>query len=140
MSDIEIRNNLKNRPARRRRPLPSLFSNAYGLSPFGMMRRMAEEMERAIGEGTDIFGDLESEWPAIDVYEDDNSLKVRADLPGVKPDDIKIEVSDGNLTLPDRENAILSGVFSFYFRCVFRSQNPQSGQHFSAVKNFSFID
>lgn len=40
------------------------------------------------------------EWaPRIDVSDSDESIVVRADLPGVKPDDIDIEVSDDTLTI-----------------------------------------
>jgi HSP20 family protein len=37
--------------------------------------------------------------PAMDLTETDNSLVLRADLPGVSEDDVEIEVKDGVLTI-----------------------------------------
>jgi HSP20 family protein len=57
------------------------------------------------------FGELRSrfdEWldgrdrawtPAVDVVRDNGNLVVRADIPGIKPDDVKIEVDDDILTV-----------------------------------------
>ena len=54
------------------------------------------------------FGRLFNEWqsgserawtPAIDVVREDGHLVVRADLPGVKPEEVKIEVEDDILTV-----------------------------------------
>jgi HSP20 family protein len=42
----------------------------------------------------------ERAWtPAIDVVRDDGQLVVRADLPGIKPEEVKIEVEDDILTI-----------------------------------------
>jgi HSP20 family protein len=42
----------------------------------------------------------ERAWtPAIDVVRDDGHLVVRADLPGIKPEEVKIEVDDDILTI-----------------------------------------
>jgi HSP20 family protein len=42
----------------------------------------------------------ERAWaPAIDVVREDGHLVVRADLPGVKPEEVKIEVEDNILTI-----------------------------------------
>jgi HSP20 family protein len=51
-----------------------------------------------------LFDDLgrqhHDSWaPAIDVVRQDGSLTVRADLPGIKPEEVKIEVEDGVLTV-----------------------------------------
>lgn len=37
--------------------------------------------------------------PAMDVIENDNSMTIRVDLPGLSPDDVKIEVQDNVLTI-----------------------------------------
>jgi HSP20 family protein len=37
--------------------------------------------------------------PSVDVYEDEKAIQVKADLPGIKPEEIKIEVENGVLTL-----------------------------------------
>jgi HSP20 family protein len=42
----------------------------------------------------------ERAWtPAIDVVRDDGHLVVRGDLPGIKPEEVKIEVEDDILTI-----------------------------------------
>ena len=38
--------------------------------------------------------------PAIDVMRRDDALVVRANLPGLTPDEVKLEVEDGVLTVP----------------------------------------
>jgi HSP20 family molecular chaperone IbpA len=50
------------------------------------------------------YGELsetrERAWtPAIDLVRDDGNLLVRAEVPGIKPDEIAIEVDHGLLTL-----------------------------------------
>jgi HSP20 family protein len=37
--------------------------------------------------------------PAIDVIRDDGNLVVRVDVPGIKPEDVKVEVEQGILTV-----------------------------------------
>src|SRR5215467_13680087 len=75
---------------------------AYRLAatPFSFMRRFGEEMDRLVedfglGHGRlapvfDRFGD--GRWtPQIEMFERDNKLVVRADLPGLKKDDVNVE-------------------------------------------------
>jgi HSP20 family protein len=42
---------------------------------------------------------LEGAFPAVDVYEDKETLQVRAELPGMKKEDIEISLHEGFLTL-----------------------------------------
>jgi HSP20 family protein len=43
--------------------------------------------------------------PAVDVFEDDKAIHVKADLPGVKADEIKIELNKNVLTLRGERKA-----------------------------------
>src|SRR6516162_9673502 len=61
-----------------------------------------------LGELRTRFDRLFDEWqsghgrawtPAIDVVREDGHLVVRADIPGMKPEDVKIEVEDDILTV-----------------------------------------
>jgi HSP20 family protein len=62
-------------------------------SPFGFMRRLLEDLDR-IGNG------VESVWsPALEVFERDGQLVVRADVPGLQKDQIKVEVVDDQLVI-----------------------------------------
>jgi len=84
--------------------------------PFSMLDRFADEMERVF----DDFGFGRSwvaprwgqNWsnalrrtgsamwaPAIEVYQRNNELVVRADLPGMKKDDVHVEVADNEITI-----------------------------------------
>ena len=76
-------------------------SDFFRLTPFSLMRRMSEEMNR-------MFGDLEPGWgggeertwaPVIEVSQRDNNFMVRADLPGIKPEDVKLEINDDAIVL-----------------------------------------
>jgi HSP20 family protein len=83
-----------------------------GLSPFSLVRRMLEDMDRvfegfgsfrggpigAVGAGS--TGGLGQVWsPAIDIFEREGRFVVRADLPGLSPDEVRIEVRDDALVL-----------------------------------------
>jgi HSP20 family protein len=46
-----------------------------------------------------IDGEKRTSMPAIDIERKNNAVIVRADLPGVEPDEVKIEVQDGVLTI-----------------------------------------
>jgi HSP20 family protein len=65
--------------------------------PFADMAELRGRFDRLLDE----FGaGREREWlPAVDVVREDDKLVVRADVPGIKPDEIKIEIREGHLTL-----------------------------------------
>ena len=71
-------------------PLPSLqreiqrvFENAWGAFAAGKFPS---------------FGMIPA-WPAIDVTEDDKTVTLRADIPGIDPKDLDVEVSGSALTI-----------------------------------------
>ncbi len=84
-------------------------------TPFTFMRRFSEEMDRLFEDfgfgpgwlapgfesGLDRLGNLASNaWaPQVEVMERDNKLVVRADLPGMLKDDIKIDLEDNSLVI-----------------------------------------
>jgi HSP20 family protein len=80
-------------------------------SPFALMRRFSEEMDRLFGDfgtgrgwleapGGRGLGFPQAQWaPPIEIFERDNQLVVRADLPGLSKDDIEIEITDNMLTI-----------------------------------------
>ncbi len=83
-------------------------------NPFQMMRRFTKDMERLF-EDFGGFGfpnffrtdfapfrmELDTgEWmPQIEVFQNNGQFTVRADLPGLTKDDVKVEVTDDFLTL-----------------------------------------
>ena len=76
--------------------------------PFALLRQMTSELDRAFD---DPF--FNSRWPAlglppaaatawaprVDVFERDGRLVTKVDLPGVKKEDVSVEVTDGQLAL-----------------------------------------
>lgn len=92
--------------SRRADPLGfSLMPSAMFLSPFSMLnpfvmlRRMTEDMDRAFGEvARNRRGD--AVWaPVIEVTECEGNYVVRAELPGLKPEDVKVECTDDALVI-----------------------------------------
>ena len=81
---------------------PSLWA-----SPFSFMRRFTEEMDRFFadfGAGHEWlswpreWGD--GQWrPNIEMFEKDGQLVVRADLPGLTKNDVKVDITEGALTI-----------------------------------------
>ncbi|GEM_PF-121228 len=96
------------------------------VSPFTLMRRLSEEMDRMFGDfgfgGLGLFPELgargrgrsrltspfsaglpdlsEPVWaPSVDVFQRGDDLVVSAELPGVPEKDIAVEVSDGMLSI-----------------------------------------
>jgi HSP20 family protein len=87
---------------------PSLFSLSprefFSSSPFELMRRFSEEMDRAFGgwglsRGRGGGGEMAIWSPAVEVFERDNNLVVRADLPGLGKEDVKVDMTDEGLVI-----------------------------------------
>ena len=96
---------------------PAAWSNyGYGSGPFSVMRRISDEMDRlfeGFGFGRGTLG--EEAWPGspsagaeqgaslwsphLEMYERDGKLMLTADLPGVKKEDVKVEVDENVITL-----------------------------------------
>lgn len=78
--------------------------------PFSMLREMTTELDRMFADP--FFASIrwpsfralvraeQPAWmPKIEVFEREHRLVTRIDLPGMKKDDVKVEVTDGNLTI-----------------------------------------
>jgi HSP20 family protein len=89
-----------------------------GWEPFGMIQRFTDEMDRVFDEfgfGRNWlmprfghgylkspwrFGETEYLWaPNIDIFQRKDELVLRADLPGLTKEDIKVEVGEDALTI-----------------------------------------
>ena len=96
----------KDSPALERRGLENVSTS--GISPFSFMKRFGEEMDRLFGDFSpgrnwippalaEVTG---ANWaPQVEMFERDGELVVRADLPGLKKDDVKVEFTDDGLTI-----------------------------------------
>lgn len=78
----------------------------FRMTPFALMRRMTDEMDRVIGEFGFSRGSENPVWaPAIEVAERDGNYVVRAEIPGVKADEVKLEITDDEIVLQgERKN------------------------------------
>jgi HSP20 family protein len=98
------------------RPVPygQQSGSSFPPSPFGIMRRLSDEMDRMFGDfmvpfGSS-FGPMQqrfssnmmqgNQWaPPVEVFEKDNRLVVRAELPGMSKKDVQVEIEDDVLTI-----------------------------------------
>jgi len=108
-------------------------------TPFAMMRRMMDDMDRlfenfgfarssALSTGS-LFDDLDylsrlpatrqaaTLWsPPVEVFERGNDLVVRADLPGLSKDDVNVDVDNGMLTISGERRSEHEESEQGYFR------------------------
>jgi HSP20 family protein len=95
-------------------PVRGFFPVLWEENPFVFMRRFAGDMERFFEEfGSSRFMPLlrrdvwprfgefgRAEWtPTVEVFERDGHFTVRADLPGVAKEDVKVEMTGEALTI-----------------------------------------
>jgi HSP20 family protein len=73
----------------------------FSSNPFSVMRRMSEEMDDFFNEarGGTRRSSRGSWAPAIDVAERDGKYVVHADLPGLKPEEVKVQLRDNALII-----------------------------------------
>ena len=74
--------------------------------PFALLRQMTSALDRMFEESSfevPLFrgrAASEAAWfPEIDVFQRDNRLVTKIDLPGMKKEDVKVEVTDGQLVI-----------------------------------------
>jgi len=116
-------------------PYSTGFESGYGGGPFAMMRRISDEMDRLFenfGMGRGAFPALDpgnwagdargmqsapSMWaPHIEVSERDGKLLVQADLPGLKREDINVQIEQDAIILQGHRHQEQSGNESGYYR------------------------
>ena len=94
--------------------------------PFAMFRQMTSDVDR-------MFDDLSwpsfrrsfralagkgATWaPEIDVFEKDNRLFTKIDLPGMKKEDVKVEVADGHLAISGERKSEAETKKDNFYRC-----------------------
>ena len=67
----------------------------------GRLNRLLDEAFRGWPQGTrDDGGSLVGQWvPSVDVLEDKDAVQITAELPGVRPEDVKISLENNVLTI-----------------------------------------
>lgn len=82
---------------------------ARAMSPFEEMERMMDEFfprgwmrPGRMGWGprwSEMAAPFEGRWPKVDVVEKDDQVVVRAEVPGVKKDDLDVSITDDTVTI-----------------------------------------
>jgi len=78
--------------------------------PFRMLERFADEIDNVFDDfglgrtwlsprGSRLWRNLETWTPAVEIHQQNNELVVRADLPGMKKEDISVDVTDNAITI-----------------------------------------
>lgn len=96
-------------PAREERRPGHLRPYGWSGSPFGTLQRIADEMDRMFDDfgfgrrwgraplwretGADVWA------PQIDVVQRNNELTIKADLPGLKRDEVSVDLTDEAVTI-----------------------------------------
>jgi HSP20 family protein len=89
-------------PSRGNTPTP------FGISPFSVVKRFGEEMDRLFSDyglnrdwiPSALVGEARRTWqPQVEIFENDGELVVRAELPGLKKEDVNVELTDEGLTI-----------------------------------------
>jgi len=70
----------------------------YPADPFALMRRLSDEIDSMV------FGAARA-FPALNVWQSDEAAAITAELPGVEPGDIDIQMKDNVLTLSGERRA-----------------------------------
>jgi HSP20 family protein len=119
---IQTSNEQGRGPGMARRPQSTPGSSGTTGSPFGLMRRMAEDMDRLfedfgfglpgfalapalsnpslIRRGVSPNTFQRGGWiPQIETFRRGDKLVLRADLPGLRKEDVNVEIEDGILTI-----------------------------------------
>lgn len=127
------------RPADPRDRVPAIYQYASGLtsSPFTLVRRMAEDMDRIFqdfgfsplagtGLGSPGLGLMRESWrqpasrlgwsPQVETLRRGDRLVVRADLPGLKREDVKVAVEGDVLTISGERHDEREETRDDYFR------------------------
>jgi HSP20 family protein len=102
----------------KRSDAPARVSGAR--DPFGVLRQMTAEFDR-------LFGEPVTRWPAalrgaafvpeIDVFEKDGRLITKIDLPGMKKEDVTLEIADGELIVSGERKTEVEEKKEGYYRC-----------------------
>ena len=86
--------------------------------PFSEMNRLRREMDRIFGDyaGRRGIAPAAGVFPPLNISEDDSNLYVRAELPGVDPNDIEMTTKENNLILKGERKIAPEGEKVSYHR------------------------
>ncbi len=71
-----------------------------GLSPFPEMLELQRSLDRLFGHSAPAGETTTAAWqPAVDIFESDNEIVIKVELPEVKKDDVQVNLDDRTLTI-----------------------------------------
>jgi len=85
--------------------------NITRLEPWTIVNLLNRDLDRVVhsqygrAEANDVRHTAASWVPAVDIHEEKERFVLRADLPGVSPDDIDVNMENGVLSLSGERNA-----------------------------------
>ena len=102
--------------------------NRAARDPFAVLRQMTSELDQVFERPfatafrwpalpATAAADAERWVPQIDVVERDNRLVTRVDLPGLKKEDVKVEVTDGHLAISGERKSETEEEKDNVYRC-----------------------
>lgn len=72
--------------------------NPRGMTPWFGLDRFFDDFDRSFG-GVAPFGEKGAWAPAVDIYEDDKAITLKAELPDMEEKDLDVRVEEGMLTI-----------------------------------------
>jgi len=78
------------------------FGRLFGMSPFALMREFTDEMDRAFRDmtpGMESSAELAAWSPVMDVRKCNGDLVITAEVPGLKKDEVKVELTGDELVI-----------------------------------------
>src|SRR5258707_1278637 len=70
-------------------------TDLFRANPFSLFRRMTTELDRLASSDTSSRGNQPTTWmPAIEVEQREGNYMIRAELPGLRPDQVNVEITD----------------------------------------------
>ena len=88
--------------------------------PFGGLRSLRQAMDRLFEDSfvrpSRLWPELAGEEPALDVYQTDKDIVVKASLPGIKPEEVDISVTGDMLTIKGEHKEAEEEKKADYFR------------------------
>lgn len=105
----------------------SLTPSRVSREPFGLLRQMTSELDRVFDEpfwpsfrwpSRAFTAPPAIGWsPEIDVFEKNNRLITKVDLPGMKKENVKVEVTDGHLAISGERKSETEEKKDNVYRC-----------------------
>jgi HSP20 family protein len=103
----------------------ALARRSAGRDPFALLRQLTSEFDQAFSEPFFRWPVLRAQpmfeaatwFPEVDVFKRDDRLVTKIDLPGMKKEDVKVEIADGQLVISGERKSEAEEKKDDYYRC-----------------------